>query len=103
MRNSSSIFFRLALRTFGIRKVNSDFSLVNRRHFLPSILSRLAYQFPIPSVCKGILSGSTRGTSSSLKSFRVQWMILMVILALQYLHIPCQLEPLIGYVLVSFE
>src|SRR4030042_622721 len=71
------LFFRLAFRTFGIRKVYRDFSLVKMRHFLLSILSRLAYQFPSPSVGEGILSGSTSGTSSSFRSFRVQWMILM--------------------------
>jgi len=71
------MLFRLAFRTLGIRKVYRDFSLVNRRHFLLSILSRFAYQFPRPSVGWGILSGSTRETSSSLRSFLVQWIILM--------------------------
>jgi len=69
---------QVSLRTLGIRKVYRDFSLVNRRHFLLSILSRLAYQFPSPSVVWRILSGSVIGTSSSLRSFRVQWMILMI-------------------------
>jgi hypothetical protein len=95
--------YQLAFRIFGIRKEYRDFSLVNNRHFLLSILNRLAYQFPSPSVGKRILSVSIRETSSSLRSFRVQWMILMLISAILYLHIPCQLQPRILCVLASFE
>lgn len=63
----SRVILIYSLTTFykeGIR----DFSLVNRRHFLLSILIRLQYQFPRPSIGWGSLSGS-KGDIEFFKKF----------------------------------